>query len=207
MCRQSQRVVSEVVEDGVKFDTVRCIVHLQGTLVIALKAMQQLLMAESSQNMIGWGRGKQDLYEGDPVMLAGYLSCAIIGGPWATMDEWGTGSLMDMGNNSLAEYIGSDRWNVLRNVQPGPGFPRVGRRAGAYTDIFGESQTSTGTAAGINLEKLAEEGELPSSFLPKPPSHAIRRAVRELMNGPFQIIVIRALNEIPWGSFFVCTKD
>jgi hypothetical protein len=39
-----------------------------------------------------------DLTAGAIEVIVGHVSTSIVGGTWATMDEWGTGSLMDTTN-------------------------------------------------------------------------------------------------------------
>ncbi len=177
--------------------------------MIALKSVQGRFALEAAQNMLT-PEGKTDLSDGGVTALAGYMACIVLGGPWATMDEWGKGSLLDFDNPALADYITSEYWNPLRGNRPG-GLDTaiVGRLAGPYKNIFGKTKVSSGKLAGRNLEKMAEEGKLrnPEDYLPKPPSHAMQRAARELMNGPFQKEILTAVAKMPWGMFFVCTED
>jgi len=191
----------------VKFDAEGCIRALQAALVIALKQIQEEYLLGSQRGMLTQ-KGRKDLQAEDLQLLAGFIACAVVGGPWAVLDEWGKGSLMDTDNPALGDYIASGLWNPLRSNSPG-GLDAavVGRRAGEYTNIFGETKTSSGAAAGVNLEELAREGKLPPSFLPQPPSHAMRTAARWMMTGRAETILHNALNAFPWGSFVIATKD
>ena len=73
------------------------------------------------------------------------------------LDNYGTGSLMSMDNPGLSRYKSSGLWNPLRT-----GKNIVGRKAGTYTNITGEHETS-GRYAGVNLEgrtiRLSDSGK------------------------------------------------
>lgn len=86
----------------------------------------------------------------------------VLGGAWAIMDSFGTGSLMDKSNPYLADYIGSPLWNSMRT-----GFAIAGRPAGEYTNIFGEQAQSSGSLAGQDAERVIP---------PRPPSKAFQQA-------------------------------
>ena len=74
----------------------------------------------------------------------------LVGGAHAVIDSFGTGSKMDTSNPALAGYMKSGLWNPSRF--PSAGNAIRGRPEGAYTDIFGEEQYSSGKMAGLDLE-------------------------------------------------------
>lgn len=74
----------------------------------------------------------------------------IIGGAHSILDSWGTGTLMDTSNPALNEYLSSAYYNPSRPFTPGA--PITGRPEGEYTNIFGETEYSTGAMEGLNLE-------------------------------------------------------
>lgn len=85
----------------------------------------------------------------------------------AIMDSFGTGSLMDKNNPYLQEYIASGQWNPERNDTI-----IVGRPEGEYENIFGETVTSGGFMAGVNIEGFANV---------KPPKYTIQNAEKWLL--------------------------
>lgn len=108
---------------------------------------------------------KERLNEDEKLMLWG----RVIGGAWAVMDSYGTGSLADTSNPALGDYMGGDIWNPERPRVPGA--PITGRPAGEYTNIFGEQATSSGRLAGANLERPPG-----SPIKPRSPSFAFQNA-------------------------------
>ncbi len=110
---------------------------------------------------------KERLDEDEKLMLWG----RVIGGAWAVLDSWGTGTLMDEDNPALGKYMGGDTWNPERPRTPGA--PITGRPAGEYTNIFGEQATSSGRLAGANLERFPG---LPIKA--RAPSYAFQEAER-----------------------------
>lgn len=75
----------------------------------------------------------------------------IIGGAFAVLDSWGSGSLMDTSNPALNDYLSSEYYNPARSKTAAA--PITGRPEGYYTDIFGEQQYSSGKMEGVNLEE------------------------------------------------------
>lgn len=108
---------------------------------------------------------KERLNEDEKLMLWG----RVIGGAWAVMDSYGTGSLADTSNPALGSYMSGDTWNPERPRTPGA--PITGRPAGEYTNIFGEQATSSGRLAGANLERFPG-----SPIKPRSPSFAFQNA-------------------------------
>lgn len=91
----------------------------------------------------------------------------IIGGAFAVLDSWGSGSLMDTSNDALNDYLSSDLYNPARPKRPGA--PITGRPEGDYTDIFGEPAYSSGAMEGLNLEEMPN-----SPIKPQAPSGAFQ---------------------------------
>jgi len=90
------------------------------------------------------------------------LKRMVIGGASAIMDSYGTGSLLDNRNPFLSEYKSSDLWNDLRT-----GNTIVGRKKGAYKNIYGATNYSSGKMAGKNVESIS---------IPRSPSYAFQHA-------------------------------
>lgn len=94
---------------------------------------------------------------------------AVRGYARAIIDSYGTGSKMDIEDEFWTEYKNSSLFNPSRNDKE-----IVGRPKGKYTNIFGETQTSSGKMDGINVEKYVK---------PKKPSRAFQLAEIWLLNG------------------------
>lgn len=77
------------------------------------------------------------------------IRCRVIGNARAIVDSYGTGSSMDKSNPYLQDYMNSDLWNGLRS-----GYEIVGRSQGRYTNIYGETDYSSGVFAGSNVESI-----------------------------------------------------
>lgn len=87
----------------------------------------------------------------------------VVGYAHAIMDSYGTGSKMDTHYNAaLSDYKGSDLYNPSRK-----GKAIAGRPKGSYTNIFGETEVSSGKREGISVEKF---------YKPQSPSYAFQRA-------------------------------
>lgn len=155
-----------------------------------MKQLQKELLADAKQGMLT-AEGAESLHDEAIVDIANIIVASISGGAWAAMDEFGTGSLMDINNPALATYMGSQLWNDARGNDP----TIRSRSRGAYTNIFGEQVESKSNVAGIDLEKLG------GKFEPRPPSHAIETAMRWMRNGRMQSRIQEIVKTFPFGKF------
>ena len=181
---------------GVILNFESCVLSLGKYLLGVLLQMQQEYLAEAKSHM-RTPEGAESLHEGDIEALAGWLATSIIGGAWAAMDEFGTGSLMDRDNPALPDYMKSDLWNPYRKDD----LAIRSRKAGPYVNIFGETVVSTAKQPGYNLEQKG------GKYAPQPPSHALQTAARWMMSGRVIEIWQKALDDFPWGDFIVATPD
>jgi len=150
-----------------KFDSSRCINTLISELAIALEGLEVEYVKEIESHM-RTSEGQQDIFPEAVKIMAGYISAEIIAGPWAIMDSFGTGSLMDTTNPALADYIQSQLWNKYRGNDP----TIRSRERGLYINIFGDTVYSRSNVPGINLEKKG------GKYSPTPPSKALQTALR-----------------------------
>jgi len=194
--------------DGIRFDTFNCLLELSVYIMSALKKIQKVYMDDARAGM-KFPRAREELTAGELEVLSGRMAITVIGGPWVAMDEYGTGSLMDADNPAYEDYVNSFLFNPLRRRREYglQGYPKVGRPKGSYVDIFGRTMHSSGKFAGLDLERLAERGVLPKTFLATPPTKALRTAARWMQNGEAVKILQETLATFPWGKFFVVTKD
>lgn len=175
---------------SVRFDAARAERDFRAALIIAMKQLQQELLDESQGGM-KTPEGRESLHLGDIEETATLITAEVVGGAWAAMDEWGTGSLMDTSNPAYPSYRASELWNPARHDTA-----IRGRPAGEYTDIFGQRKTSTGKRAGRLLEKSPK-------FAPQAPSHAMRDAMRWMENGRMQEVLSQLMATFPWGKYIV----
>ncbi len=156
----------------------------------AMKQLQQELLDEAKSKM-QTPEGAESLTDGEIEELANIISVTIVGGAWAAMDEFGTGSLMDESNPALSIYKGSDLWNPARadnKIRTRP--------AGPYTDIFGNQKIGRAPIAGVDLEAIG-------AYSPTPPSHAIRDATRWMKNFKMQKTIKNTLALFPFGKYII----
>lgn len=87
--------------------------------------------------------------------------------------EFGKGSGMTADNPYLQEYMHSSQWNPERYNAT-----IVGRPAGPYTDLDGETFVSSGTMAGRNLEEILWQGKKHDMrFAPTMPMFVIKNEI------------------------------
>lgn len=155
--------------------------------------MQQELLADAKQGMLT-SEGAESLQAGEVEMVANVITVSIVGGAWAAMDEFGTGSLMDPNNPALGDYIGSKAWNPARL-----GHTIVSRpNAPGQVDIFGRPVNGKGSG-GVDLEELG-------IVEPQPPSHAIETAMRWMKNGRMKEKIKETIAYFPFSKYFTTTK-
>jgi hypothetical protein len=186
---------------GVRFNTTACIADLRLHVITTLKILQEEYLRDAQSHMLT-PEGKESLHADEIEVLGTFLTANVIGGAYAAMDNFGSGSKMDLINPALEGYRNSRHWNPRRHDER-----IVGRPEGKYTNIFGEEQYSSGVMAGLDLEYLDEQGALPFDLHVRPPSHALETAARWLKETSLQAIWQESLRAFPWGRFFVVTKD
>lgn len=154
----------------------------------AMKQLQQELLDEAKSKM-RTPEGAESLTDDEIKDIANVISVSIVGGAWAAIDEFGTGSLMDENNPALSSYKGGDLWNPARTDN------KIRTRpAGPYTDIFGNQKIGRAPIAGVDLEAVG-------AYSPTPPSHAIRDAARWMGNFKMQKRIRNTLALFPFGKY------
>lgn len=149
-----------------KFNTDVCMAALRGEIKAAIILLQKEYLAEAKSHMLT-PEGAESLELGDIEELANYFSAQVIGGAWAAMDNYGTGSLMDIDNPVIDDYKQSELWNPERHDNK----IRT-RHKGEYINIFGDKKITSSPLSGVDLEIRG------GVYTPKPPSHAIETAMR-----------------------------
>lgn len=164
------------------------IADLKIQLILAMKQLQQELLAEAKQKMLT-PEGAEDLTEEQITDIANVITAGISGGAWAAMDEFGTGSRMDKDNPALKDYMNSNMWNPARKdyiIRSRPNAP-------GQIDIFGNPINGRGNG-GVDLEALG-------TVTPQPPSKAIQTAMRWMQNGRMADVIRNTIQWFPFGKY------
>ena len=180
----------------IKFDSVRALRDFKKAVKLALIQLQGEVLADAEGKMLT-PEGRADIEAGPTEEVAGIVSAFIIEGPWAVLDEFGKGSLLDSQSPFLEAYRNSGLWNPARSD-----LVVRGRPAGSYTNIFGETAYSSGRQEGRNLERIGDVTGDPG-FMPHPPSHALQTAFRWMALGRFQTVIGQAFQAFPWGNYLI----
>jgi hypothetical protein len=181
----------------IRFDAERAIVAFEKHLVARMAVIQAELLIDAQSIMLTQ-EGAKDLHTDAIKVTAGVIIARILGGPWAIMDEWGTGSWMDRKNPRLNEYRRSNMWNPARDtaaIMTRPNQP-------GQINIFGESVNGRG-AGGVDLERLAKAGKADGKYLPQAPSHAVQTAFRWMRQGEFRRHLNMAIRTFPWSRYLI----
>ncbi len=167
---------------GIRFDSRAAYKDLEAAFGAQIPRLTTVVLSQA-QSSAGDEDVRASLESFIDYTLPGVFEGVVFADHWkAWMEEWGKGSLMDQSNPDLYGYIGGDYWNKARND-----FAIRGRPPGQYLGLDGKEHVSSGraynpsTGKGRNLEKLAESGKIknnPQSYLPKPPTHFLRDALR-----------------------------
>ncbi|WP_138756595.1 hypothetical protein, partial [Paenibacillus sinopodophylli] len=112
------------------------------------------------------------------VLASDMYSMEITADYWqAWLEQFGKGSLMagPTQNPGLTRYMNSDLWNNLRSRSSKA---VAGRGEGRYKSIDGTFKFSEGSMAGVDLEELAQRGDIDKKFSPTPPTYFLRIALQ-----------------------------
>lgn len=168
-----------------------------------LKKSEPRLKSEiESKFATGIGRKRGEISIEDIKDLNNEIIASISANTEALMDNYGTGSKMDLSNPLLSEYIASDAWNRYRSRSD---TTIRGRDAGSYTNVFGEIVESSGTFAGQDLEnrKIKSKTGGYIEIKPQDPSHAIEEGMQLYMQDWLPIIFNNAVNNTNFLKGFI----
>lgn len=168
-----------------------------------LKKSEPRLKSEiESKFATGIGRKRGEISIEDIRDLNNEIIASISANTEALMDNYGTGSKMDLSNPLLSEYIASDAWNNYRTRAD----TRIrGRDAGSYTNVFGETVESSGAFAGQILEnrKIKSKTGGYIEIKPQDPSHAIEEGMQLYMQDWLPIIFNNAVKNTNFLKGFI----
>jgi len=183
----------------ITFDSAKMIIDLKNILRETLTLLQHEVLADTEVKMLT-PEGRADIEVLPIEEISGIISAFIVEGPWAIIDEFGTGTLLDQSNPFLNQYRSSTLWNPARSD-----LAIAGRPAGVQPTMFGE-KTFSGNAVGKNLEELAQRGIVDKKYLPQPPSKALTTAMRWMAGGRFQKAILSVLETFPWGNYLIVSR-
>lgn len=179
---------------GVKFLKDQCQKDFQDHMIATVKRMQDVYFNEVESHM-RTPEGARDLTKGEVKAVAGWITAQVIGGPWATVDQWGTGSLMDTSNPALTDYL----FNTAAGWNPDRHDIAIRTRMGPYTDIFGRTRKGS-KVGGIYLEDNPR-------YAPMPPSHAFTIAMAWMQLNTIQDMLKEAIAVFPFHKYITVTVE
>jgi hypothetical protein len=183
------------------YDTLRAAKDLENKLAIEITGLTKLILL-TAKGGIRYYPAVRDKLQMEMFVLANQMiSGDITADYWqAWLEQFGKGSLMaDASQNpGLVTYMNSDAWNRLRSRSSKI---VVGRGQGNYKSIDGTMRFSGGCYAGVDLEELAERGDIDPKFKPTPPSYFLRIAIQSNRDRILQGVA-RVLEEFPYHKYF-----
>ncbi|OMF37437.1 hypothetical protein BK133_05115 [Paenibacillus sp. FSL H8-0548] len=135
------------------------------------------------------------------VLASNMFSMEITADYWqAWLEQFGKGSLMagPSDNPGVSRYMNSELWNKLRSRSSKA---VAGRGMGRYKSIDGTIKYSEGGMAGVDLEELAQRGDIDKKFAPTPPTFFLRIALQSnrqrILDG-----LQRVIEDFPYHRYF-----
>jgi hypothetical protein len=184
------------------YDTARASAALEKALETEIRVLTALVLQTAKSNIRYYPEVRNHLHAQLFVVANKMISGQITADYWqAWLEQFGKGSLMagpDQ-NPGLVKYFNSDAWNRLRSRSSRV---VVGRPKGRYRSIEGTYRISGGGYAGVDLEELAERGDIDKKFTPTPPTFFLRVALQSNRNRILQGLS-RVIEEFPYHKYFV----
>lgn len=188
------------------YDAARASKDLENKLAVEITGLTKLVLL-TAKGGIRYYPAVRDKIEMNMFVLANkMIEGDITADYWqAWLEQFGKGSLMadSSQNPGLVTYMNSDAWNRLRSRSSKV---VVGRGQGNYKSIDGTMRFSGGGYAGVDLEELAERGDIDPKFKPSPPTYFLRIAIQSN-----RARIIQGLSEVianfPFHRYFMEVKD
>lgn len=199
-----------------RFNARACYAALQEEMLLAMERLIEELYDEMVADL-KTSKAKQDLVREKAKLRAGIITGKIMAGAYAIMDSYGTGSLMDMSNPFLEEYMATANWSIPmynpKRIEKNT-TAILGRPKGRYRSIVkSRIVSSTGSLEGVNLENTAsivsKKGRILASTSVKPisPSKAIDTSFRWIALTRVNKVVMETVQNFNFARFFEYTPD
>lgn len=188
------------------YDAARAAHDLQSQLAIEITGITKLVMLTAKTNVRYYPEVRDHLQKQMTIIANQMIEGEITADYWqAWLEQFGKGSLMagPSENLGLVTYMNSEAWNKLRSRG---NKVVVGRAPGTYKSIDGTVKRSGGSYAGVDLEELAERGDLDARYKPTPPTYFLRIALQSNRNRILQGIS-RVITEFPYHKYFLEVKE
>lgn len=190
----------------VGYDAERAARDLENKLAVEITGMTKIIMLTAKSGIRYYPAVREHLQMHMTVLANQMVSGEITADFWqAWLEQFGKGSQMaDASQNpGLIKYMNSDAWNRLRSKGSRV---IVGRARGKYRAIDGTIKESKGGYAGVDLEELAERGDIDPSFKATPPTYFMRIALESnrdrILSG-----ISRVITDFPYHRYFREVKD
>ncbi|MFT9367014.1 hypothetical protein [Paenibacillus polymyxa] len=188
------------------YDAARAAKDLENKLAVEITGLTKLVML-TAKSGIRYYPAVRDHLEMHMFVLANQIiSGDITAHCWqAWLEQFGKGSKMadSSQNPGLITYMNSEAWNRLRSKGDRI---IVGRSRGKYRAIDGTMKESGGGYAGVDLEELAERGDIDPSFRATPPTYFLRIAIqsnrKRILDG-----ISRVITQFPYHKYFKEVKE
>ncbi|WP_315370875.1 hypothetical protein [Paenibacillus xylanexedens] len=188
------------------YDAERATKDLENKLAVEITGLTKIIMLTAKTGIRYYPAVRESLSMHMTVLANQMISGDITADYWqAWLEQFGKGSLMagPSQNPGLISYMNSEAWNKLRSKGSRV---VVGRGRGKYRAIDGTVKQSKGAYAGVDLEELAERGDLDPSFKATPPTYFMRIALESnrdrILNG-----ISRVITEFPYHRYFREVKN
>lgn len=188
------------------YDSERATRDLENKLAVEITGLTKIVMLTAKSGIRYYPAVRERLEMHMIVLANQMISGDITADFWqAWLEQFGKGSQMADANQNpgLIKYMNSEAWNRLRSKG---NRVIVGRARGKYRAIDGTIKESKGGYAGVDLEELAERGDLDPSFKATPPTYFMRIALESnrerILNG-----ISRVITEFPYHRYFREVKD
>ncbi|MNB84338.1 hypothetical protein D3C75_311960 [compost metagenome] len=190
----------------VGYDAERAARDLENKLAVEITGLTKIIMLTAKSGIRYYPAVREHLQMHMTVLANQMVSGEITADFWqAWLEQFGKGSQMaDTSQNpGLIKYMNSDAWNRLRSKGSRV---IVGRARGKYRAIDGTIKESKGGYAGVDLEELAERGDIDPSFKATPPTYFMRIALESnrdrILSG-----ISRIIADFPYHRYFREVKD
>jgi len=183
------------------FDAERASHDLQTELAVEIGELTKLVLDTASANIRYYPDVRNHLKQQLTVIANEMIAGEVTADYWqAWLEQFGKGSLMASTNENpgLTAYQNSEFWNTYRSRSRRV---VVSRRAGRYKALDGTIKISRSKLPGVDLEELAERGDIDKKFGPTPPTFFLRQALLSNKNRIMQGIG-RVIQDFPYHRYF-----